>query len=257
MLDIVPIHNEVGKVVLFLLSYKDITDMYTPSRNASIYSLENTKMDIDMEFDMDTEQVFNVSRRRSRAVLTELSGRYIQNKNGNMKSWKETYPSYFSSHALPLYKSTTLEGSCLILHYGTFRKAWDCIILAAIVYVALIVPYNAAFNRNMSETCDSTTLKPSISSDIFIEMIFILDILFNFRMTFVNIKGEVVYSRKEIALNYLSGWFILDLLAALPFDLLYATCLVRNMVRGETEFWFSFWLSLKILPNIKYLTSRF
>ena len=57
LLDIVPIHNEVGKVVLFLLSYKDITDMYTPSRNASIYSLENSKMEMDMEFDMDTEQV--------------------------------------------------------------------------------------------------------------------------------------------------------------------------------------------------------
>ena len=57
LLDIVPIHNEVGKVVLFLLSYNDITDMYTPSRNASIYSLENNKMEMDMEFDMDTEQV--------------------------------------------------------------------------------------------------------------------------------------------------------------------------------------------------------
>jgi hypothetical protein len=68
-------------------------------------------------------------------------------------------------------------------------------------------------------------------------------------MTFVNLKGEVVYNRKEIALNYVSGlsknymdcdtltkssftgWFILDLLAALPFDLLYATCMVRTMVR--------------------------
>ena len=46
-----------SKVVLFLLSYKDITDIYTPSRNASIYSLENTKMEMDMEFDMDSEKV--------------------------------------------------------------------------------------------------------------------------------------------------------------------------------------------------------
>ena len=73
----------------------------------------------------------------------------------------------------------------------------------------------------MSDTCDSTTLKPSIACDIFIEMIFILgkysckleysvmdllsDILFNIRMTFVNLKGEVVYNGKEIALNYVSG----------------------------------------------------
>ena len=72
-------------------------------------------------------------------------------------------------------------------------------------------------------------MKPSIACDIFIEMIFILgelqlqynniiinfllfllhlqDILFNFRTTFVNKKGEVVYSQKEIAFNYISGLF--------------------------------------------------
>ena len=70
-------------------------------------------------------QVFNVSRRRSRAVLNELSGRYIQNKKGRSKVWekvnfitiknnswiryKQAYPSYFTSHSLPLYKSSTLE----------------------------------------------------------------------------------------------------------------------------------------------------
>ena len=32
LLDIIPIQNEVGKVVLFLLSYKDISNTYTPSR---------------------------------------------------------------------------------------------------------------------------------------------------------------------------------------------------------------------------------
>ena len=34
---------------------------------------------------------------------------------------------------------------CIIAHYGTFRKCWDCVILTAILYVATIVPYNAAF----------------------------------------------------------------------------------------------------------------
>lgn len=61
LLDIIPIQNEVGKVVLFLLSYKDISNTYTPSRyqhfssknfkkkpfeffrNASVYSLESEK----------------------------------------------------------------------------------------------------------------------------------------------------------------------------------------------------------------------
>ena len=35
-------------------------------------------------------------------------------------------------------------------------------------------------------------------------------------------SGQVVYDSRQIALNYIRGWFLLDLLAAIPFDLLYA-----------------------------------
>ena len=48
-MDIIPIQNETGKVVLFLVSHKDITDMHTPSRNASIYSMETNKMDLEQK----------------------------------------------------------------------------------------------------------------------------------------------------------------------------------------------------------------
>ena len=53
--------------------------------------------------------------------------------------------------------------------------------------------------------------------------IIILDIIFSFRTTYVNKKGEVVSNPNSIAYNYIRGWFIVDLLAALPFDLLYAS----------------------------------
>ncbi|KAI5720578.1 hypothetical protein M8J77_009037 [Diaphorina citri] len=49
------------------------------------------------------------------------------------------------------------------------------------------------------------------------------NIALNFRTTYVSKKGEVVSSSKSIAVNYLKSWFIVDLLAALPFDLLYAS----------------------------------
>ncbi|KAK9504395.1 hypothetical protein O3M35_010735 [Rhynocoris fuscipes] len=48
------------------------------------------------------------------------------------------------------------------------------------------------------------------------------DIILNFRTTYVNRKGEVVSKSSSIAINYLKGWFVVDLLAAIPFDLLYA-----------------------------------
>lgn len=39
----------------------------------------------------------------------------------------------------------------------------------------------------------------------------------------MNKKGEVVSNSKTIASNYLKSWFVVDLFAALPFDLLYAS----------------------------------
>ena len=50
----------------------------------------------------------------------------------------------------------------------------------------------------------------------------VADIVLNFRTSFVNKNGQVCYDSRLIALNYMRGWFLLDLLAAIPFDLLYA-----------------------------------
>lgn len=47
-----------------------------------------------------------------------------------------------------------------------------------------------------------------------------IDILINFRTTFVNGQDEVVSHPGRIAVHYLSGWFLIDLVAAVPFDLL-------------------------------------
>lgn len=58
---------------------------------------------------------------------------------------------------------------------------------------------------------------------LLLRILFFADILFNFRTTFVNKKGEVVSDSKTIAFNYLKSWFVVDLFAALPFDLLYAS----------------------------------
>ncbi|XP_025079540.1 potassium voltage-gated channel subfamily H member 7-like [Pomacea canaliculata] len=48
---------------------------------------------------------------------------------------------------------------------------------------------------------------------------FIADILINFRTTYVE-NGEVVSDKQKIAVNYVKGWFVIDTIAAIPFDLL-------------------------------------
>lgn len=56
--------------------------------------------------------------------------------------------------------------SRLILpHYGVFKGIWDWIILIATFYVALMVPYNAAFAKADRQT---------MVSDVIVEALFIV-----------------------------------------------------------------------------------
>lgn len=48
------------------------------------------------------------------------------------------------------------------------------------------------------------------------------DIILNFRTTYVSQSGQVVYESRSICIHYVRTWFFVDLVAALPFDLLYA-----------------------------------
>ena len=49
---------------------------------------------------------------------------------------------------------------------------------------------------------------------------FIIDIVINFRTTYISENEEVISQPSKIAVHYFRGWFIIDLVAAIPFDLL-------------------------------------
>lgn len=53
-----------------------------------------------------------------------------------------------------------------------------------------------------------------------VDIMFMVDIVINFRTTYVNHNDEVVSHPGKIALHYLRGWFLIDVVAAIPFDLL-------------------------------------
>ncbi len=65
----------------------------------------------------------------------------------------------------------------------------------------------------------TTRIDPLVIVDLLVDLMFIADILINFRTTYVE-NGEVVSDQKKIANNYVKGWFVIDAIAAIPFDLL-------------------------------------
>ncbi|KAA8579795.1 hypothetical protein FQN60_006888 [Etheostoma spectabile] len=208
LLDIVPIKNEKSEVVMFLVSHKDVT--------------ENKDVDHDNESDIDKETGleirpvsrpagFNVERRRSRAVLYQLSG-HLQ-KQDKTKSKLKINNSVLGANANPIpeYKVADIQKSrFLLLHYGAFKAGWDWLILLATFYVAVTVPYNVCFTAvEIREDGASAARNPPSVSDILVEILFIIDIVLNFRTTFVSTSGQVVYDARCICIHYNFGVHLL------------------------------------------------
>ncbi|XP_029980828.1 potassium voltage-gated channel subfamily H member 8 [Sphaeramia orbicularis] len=220
LLDIVPIKNEKGEVVLFLVSHKDISDKkkdQTPEQGP----------DTDEETGLEVHQVtrppgFNANRRRSRAVLYHLSGHLQKQDKTKLKINNNMFGE---KPPIPEYKVAAIQKSrFILLHYGTFKAGWDWLILLATFYVAVTVPYNVCFTvvGGRDEGSTSAPRSPPSVGDILVEILFILDIVLNFRTTFVSTSGQVVYDARSICVHYVTTWLFVDLIAALPFDLLYA-----------------------------------
>uniref|UniRef100_A0A8C6TYQ7 Voltage-gated inwardly rectifying potassium channel KCNH3 n=1 Tax=Neogobius melanostomus TaxID=47308 RepID=A0A8C6TYQ7_9GOBI len=203
LLDIVPIKNEKGDVVLFLASFKDITD----TKAKAIHE--------DKKEGQCHGSPFGSTRLRSGTVLYHISGHLHSRQKGKIKLNKNVFGDL---PALPEYKiSDAKKSRCILLHYSTLKAGWDWLILLATFYVAITVPYNVCFIGDDEELTRSTTV-----SDIFVEILFIIDIVFNFRTSYVSKSGQVIFDARQICFHYLTTWFIIDLVAALPFDLLYA-----------------------------------
>lgn len=111
-----------------------------------------------------------------------------------------------------------------ILHYSPFKAVWDWIILLLVIYTAIFTPYSAAFLLNEVEELRRRvcgyTCNPLNVVDLVVDVMFIIDILINFRTTYVNHNDEVVSHPGRIAQHYFKGWFLIDIVAAIPFDLL-------------------------------------
>uniref|UniRef100_A0A4W6BU18 Potassium voltage-gated channel subfamily H member 7 n=1 Tax=Lates calcarifer TaxID=8187 RepID=A0A4W6BU18_LATCA len=138
---------------------------------------------------------------------------------------KVTQVLSLGADVLPEYKLQTPRiDKWTILHYSPFKAVWDWLILLLVIYTAIFTPYSAAFLLNDIEEQKRRECGYSCSPlnvvDLIVDIMFIVDILINFRTTYVNINEEVVSHPAKIAIHYFKGWFLIDMVAAIPFDLL-------------------------------------
>ncbi|KAG8447003.1 hypothetical protein GDO86_014446 [Hymenochirus boettgeri] len=169
---------------------------------------------------------FNLEKHRS-ASTTEIeivapSNAFERTQN---VTEKVTQVLSLGADVLPEYKLQAPRiHRWTILHYSPFKAVWDWLILLLVIYTAIFTPYSAAFLLNDQEEertweC-GYSCNPLNIVDLIVDIMFIVDIIINFRTTYVNINDEVVSHPAKIAIHYFKGWFLIDMVAAIPFDLL-------------------------------------
>ena len=116
-----------------------------------------------------------------------------------------------------LYQTAALAAPRrFILMPGSHAKlAWDLLIAVCVCYSVVTVPLLISF-------LDETTVGMGmLSVNALVDGIFILDILCTFRTSYEDsLHGIIITSPRHIARRYLTSFFLIDFLAALPLDLI-------------------------------------
>uniref|UniRef100_T1IRM0 Cyclic nucleotide-binding domain-containing protein n=1 Tax=Strigamia maritima TaxID=126957 RepID=T1IRM0_STRMM len=193
-------------------------NLYQPAGDNNLFSKTSSLRNLD---DLNEEYI-NVD-----AAQSECSGDSRTKNIRRVSTAAQITNTVLSLGAdvIPDYKLQTPRiHKWTILHYSPFKAVWDWIILLLVIYTAIFTPYVAAFLLNEG---DRTKDKrggygddPIVIIDLIVDVMFIVDILINFRTTYVNANDEVVSHPGKIAVHYVKGWFVIDVVAAIPFDLL-------------------------------------
>lgn len=97
---------------------------------------------------------------------------------------------------------------------STFIKNWEYQILVLLLFTSTVTPFEVAF------------LEVSIDALFFINRIvdclFLVDLLIQFNLGYFESGGnkQPVYQRSKIAARYIFGWFLVDVISIVPFDII-------------------------------------
>ena len=105
------------------------------------------------------------------------------------------------------------KGSWLLYPEDQNKVSWDLFITFILMISCILTPYNIAF-------IDDEPLHWKIIN-FTIDSLFAIDIIVIFQSCYYDDEFVIVENRWMIAKEYLKSWFIIDLVAILPFDVIF------------------------------------
>lgn len=90
------------------------------------------------------------------------------------------------------------------------KANWDLFITIILIYTCIITPARLAFDNDGDIEIGWETAR------WIVDFCFLVDIVINFNTAHQDDDFKICDDRKWIAVNYISGWFVLDVFAILP-----------------------------------------
>ena len=105
----------------------------------------------------------------------------------------------------------------VLMPEDTIKKVWNILMIFLLLYVASYVPYGICFDNRPPES----PMEVMDYVDMAVDILFAIDIFINFLSSYEDPATNLpVINLRRIAGNYITGWFVLDLLAVMPVQLI-------------------------------------
>lgn len=93
---------------------------------------------------------------------------------------------------------------------SAMSTCWDLSQLVFLLYVTVTVPTRACFAYRVE------LWSAAFWVDVIVDLYFVVDVVLNFRTSFIDVNGFREYRPAKIAKHYMKGWFLIDLVSCLP-----------------------------------------
>ncbi|CAD7959669.1 unnamed protein product [Amoebophrya sp. A120] len=154
----------------------------------------------------------------------ELEPRTIDLKGLAQRNGHENWEKVpMQDQAMLIHQALSSNLAFLIDPTAGYMKIWDIVIMTALLFTCLVTPFEVGFILPLSGS--SCGLTPLSFSNRVIDVIFLKDMIMQFylKVEQKSRRGTVLLrDRRQIIQKYLSGWFLIDFLSIIPYDLI--TC---------------------------------
>lgn len=98
---------------------------------------------------------------------------------------------------------------------GKLMRIWYVVVVLLLAYTTTLMPYLLVFYDLADDWSDPWFIFQNI-----VDILFWMDLLINMFSSYYSDEGVLVRDKKTVVIKYIKTWFIIDLLACIPFDLI-------------------------------------